>query len=157
MCYILVLLLGFALPSVAQGVAEEEVVKTKKLAEIDARIAEVERNLESLRSLRSAIASGSIPLLALDSIIIPGAQPATGPPPANERPAPFVGQVSGFDASPSKQASIPEPVPPKLVATPPASANTRPPVSQYHRGPRGGCYTITASGNKRYVDRSLCN
>jgi hypothetical protein len=26
----------------------------------------------------------------------------------------------------------------------------------YHLGPRGGCYTITPSGNKRYVDRSLC-
>ena len=23
-------------------------------------------------------------------------------------------------------------------------------------GPRGGCYTITSSGRKRYVDRSLC-
>jgi len=29
--------------------------------------------------------------------------------------------------------------------------------AQYIRGPRGGCYTITKSGNKRYVDRSLCN
>jgi hypothetical protein len=29
--------------------------------------------------------------------------------------------------------------------------------SGYHRGPRGGCYTYTASGNKRYVDRSLCD
>jgi hypothetical protein len=28
---------------------------------------------------------------------------------------------------------------------------------EYHRGPRGGCYTYTASGNKRYVDRSLCD
>lgn len=27
----------------------------------------------------------------------------------------------------------------------------------YIRGPRGGCYTFTKSGNKRYVDRSLCN
>ena len=26
----------------------------------------------------------------------------------------------------------------------------------YHLGPRGGCYTITASGSKRYVDKSLC-
>lgn len=29
-------------------------------------------------------------------------------------------------------------------------------AAQYIRGPRGGCYTITRSGNKRYVDRSLC-
>ncbi len=27
----------------------------------------------------------------------------------------------------------------------------------YHRGPRGGCYYITESGNKVYVDRSICN
>ena len=28
---------------------------------------------------------------------------------------------------------------------------------EYHRGPRGGCYTYSVSGKKRYVDRSLCN
>jgi len=27
----------------------------------------------------------------------------------------------------------------------------------YIRGPRGGCYYVTASGRKQYVDRSLCN
>ena len=27
----------------------------------------------------------------------------------------------------------------------------------YIRGPRGGCYYINSSGNKTYVDRSLCN
>lgn len=31
------------------------------------------------------------------------------------------------------------------------------PSSYYIRGPRGGCYYITASGRKQYVDRSLCN
>jgi len=29
-------------------------------------------------------------------------------------------------------------------------------ASPYLRGPRGGCYTVSASGRKRYVDRSLC-
>lgn len=28
---------------------------------------------------------------------------------------------------------------------------------ELHRGPRGGCYYYTGSGNKQYVDRSLCN
>ena len=28
--------------------------------------------------------------------------------------------------------------------------------AQYLTGPRGGCYTLSASGRKRYVDRSLC-
>jgi hypothetical protein len=27
----------------------------------------------------------------------------------------------------------------------------------YYTGPRGGCYTYSASGRKRYVDRSLCS
>jgi hypothetical protein len=27
----------------------------------------------------------------------------------------------------------------------------------YYLGPRGGCYTYTSSGRKRYVERSLCN
>lgn len=27
---------------------------------------------------------------------------------------------------------------------------------QYHTGSRGGCYYLTASGNKSYVDRSMC-
>jgi len=26
----------------------------------------------------------------------------------------------------------------------------------YHTGPRGGCYYVTNSGNKQYVDRSMC-
>ncbi len=30
-------------------------------------------------------------------------------------------------------------------------------ASQYQRGPRGGCYTLGKGGNKRYVDRSLCD
>jgi hypothetical protein len=29
--------------------------------------------------------------------------------------------------------------------------------AQYLSGPRGGCYTISSSGRKRYVDRSLCS
>lgn len=29
--------------------------------------------------------------------------------------------------------------------------------AQYHLGPRGGCYTLSTSGRKQYVDRSLCS
>lgn len=42
--------------------------------------------------------------------------------------------------------------PPPVETAPTKSYN-----NGYIRGPRGGCYTITASGRKRYVDRSLCN
>jgi hypothetical protein len=37
------------------------------------------------------------------------------------------------------------------------SGNDASKSSGYIRGPRGGCYTFSASGKKRYVDRSLCN
>jgi hypothetical protein len=30
-------------------------------------------------------------------------------------------------------------------------------VSPFIRGPRGGCYTLSSSGRKRYVDRNLCD
>jgi uncharacterized protein YraI len=44
---------------------------------------------------------------------------------------------------------------PSTVRTliPRASSSSR----GYFRGPRGGCYTYSASGRKRYVDHSLCN
>jgi len=40
-----------------------------------------------------------------------------------------------------------------VTRRPAASASSR----TYIRGPRGGCYYLTASGNKQYVDRSLCS
>jgi uncharacterized protein YraI len=41
----------------------------------------------------------------------------------------------------------------KRASTAPRSSAAR----GYMRGPRGGCYTYSASGRKRYVDRSLCD
>jgi hypothetical protein len=41
--------------------------------------------------------------------------------------------------------------------TQPAPANSNSLSSGYIRGPRGGCYTYSKSGRKKYVDRSLCN
>lgn len=40
----------------------------------------------------------------------------------------------------------------RVYAPPPSAAS-----SGYYRGPRGGCYTYSGSGRKRYVDGSLCN
>ena len=37
----------------------------------------------------------------------------------------------------------------------PRSARTAP-APGYARGPRGGCYTMTVSGRKKYVDHSFC-
>jgi hypothetical protein len=38
-----------------------------------------------------------------------------------------------------------------------AAAAQSSPARGYYRGPRGGCYTYSASGRKRYVDHSYCN
>jgi len=77
----------------------------------------------------------------------------------------------------SDDLSAPRPIPPSetytpRTASPSQSYLTSPepsaaPASSYSprssggsgyiRGPRGGCYTFSASGKKRYVDRSLCN
>jgi hypothetical protein len=35
-------------------------------------------------------------------------------------------------------------------------AVVRPPDPRFFRGPRGACYTLSAGGAKRYVDRSHC-
>jgi hypothetical protein len=36
------------------------------------------------------------------------------------------------------------------------ASNPTPSDSLYYSGSRGGCFTYTASGNKRYVDHSFC-
>lgn len=52
------------------------------------------------------------------------------------------------------QSTSPQPY---VSPTNSSSGNSTSRSSAYIRGPRGGCYTFSASGNKRYVDRSLCN
>lgn len=37
------------------------------------------------------------------------------------------------------------------------TADTKAASKKYIRGPMGGCYYLSASGNKRYVDRGLCS
>jgi len=63
------------------------------------------------------------------------------------------------DGAAPSAGSAPEPVrvdtPSETYSPPPP---TRPTTDRtYIRGPRGGCYYISSSGSKVYVDRSLCN
>ncbi len=102
--------------------------KAKKLAEIDQRLATLEREADALRALRASISSGQIPEAALSALSI---QPA----------------------SPASTTATPGPQPIRAAASAPTPAPTS---SAYHLGPRGGCYTLTSGGNKRYVDRSMC-
>lgn len=51
------------------------------------------------------------------------------------------------------------PVAPAAFPAAPAISRPAPSISNYRtyvRGPRGGCYYINGSGNKTYVDRSMC-
>lgn len=66
-------------------------------------------------------------------------------------------------ATPAPRRLAPVRVRPSTRATPRRSSARRAPArslgrpsSGYHTGSRGGCYTYTASGRKRYVDRSYC-
>lgn len=80
----------------------------------------------------------------------------------------FIAIWMGFRAAPDA-VPAPEPVPPVAApAPPPALPPPVPPVvvedarpasepRELHVGPRGGCYYISDSGNKQYVDRSECS
>jgi hypothetical protein len=52
----------------------------------------------------------------------------------------------------------PPPAPRTLISPPSGSSDgrSRSAARGYHTGPRGGCYTYTSSGRRRYVDRSNC-
>lgn len=43
------------------------------------------------------------------------------------------------------------------LVLPPSESPITPTTRAFIRGPRGGCYYISGSGRKVYVDRSLCN
>lgn len=58
------------------------------------------------------------------------------------------------DSQTSHQAASPQPY---VSSTNSSPGNSTSRSSGYIRGPKGGCYTFSASGNKRYVARSLCD
>ena len=61
--------------------------------------------------------------------------------------------------TPTAEKTEVAPAKPDAPAEPPASkpADTGTSPKKYIRGPMGGCYYISASGSKRYVDRGLCS
>lgn len=72
-------------------------------------------------------------------------------------------QILELEAQKFQQQSQPQSLPQtyhspsqQLRNAEPSSSST-PRNSGYIRGPRGGCYTFSSSGKKRYVDRSLCD
>lgn len=74
--------------------------------------------------------------------------PNPTPPWAHRNPLPPLTQSEQKPAAPIKPGQTVD----NTVEPSPQPASDR----QYFTGPRGGCYYITASGRKQYVDRSLC-
>jgi hypothetical protein len=54
---------------------------------------------------------------------------------------------------PSPAAAVPANPSPAVASTQSSSSETR----SYTKGPKGGCYYMSSSGRKVYVDHSLCN
>ena len=113
----------------ALSLIAETPTQAKKLSEIDQRIAALQTEIAGLTALRASIASGQLPDSAVAIINVA----------ASSQPAAI---------------STPTPAVTRAVVAPPTSKPA--PSSQYILGPRGGCYTLTSGGNKRYVDRSMC-
>lgn len=65
-------------------------------------------------------------------------------------------EILELEAKKEKRNSYNAP-PQQSYSTPQSSHFNSGDSPRFIRGPRGGCYTYSASGNKRYVDRSLCN
>ena len=57
----------------------------------------------------------------------------------------------------SEQSLTPDYTPKKSSPSGGSTPRSSDANSHYIRGPRGGCYYISSSGRKVYVDRSMCN
>ena len=93
-----------------------------------------------LQQLRSDLRRAIVRIELLERLVLAGSTP-----PAATRAAPprSLLSTSGVDEPPSEASTM------RRAA--PAAVGTG-----YIRGPKGGCYTLTVSGRKKYVDRSLC-
>lgn len=118
-------------------VAQTTPIKTKKLSEIDQRIATLQTEIDGLKALRASISSGQLPDSAIAMISV---QPNSSSPAGIVSPTPIQQTV----------APVTTPATARAVVTTPTRS------SPYILGPRGGCYTLTSGGNKKYVDHSMC-
>lgn len=90
-----------------------------------------------IAQLRAELQRALVRIEMLERVILNGGPAAAAAPPA----------ARGLMA-PSAVAGA-EPAPPR-------AARAATPTPGYTRGPKGGCYTMTASGRKKYVDHSFC-
>lgn len=120
-------------------------IREAKVAEIDARVAALQQEIDALKTIRASIVSGQLPDAAIPMISV------EKPPP----PAPIINNLSGNTPSTAPSSG---PVTAPAAAAAPTVLRSTPatPSTTYQTGPRGGCYKVTNNGNKSYVDRSLC-
>lgn len=64
-------------------------------------------------------------------------------------------QVLELEAQKPQQQAYQQPSQQEQKVAPSSSSTSK--NSGYIRGPRGGCYTFSSSGRKRYVARSMCD
>lgn len=72
----------------------------------------------------------------------------------------FIHTEASVPETPLRQTVVPEHIPPTPSAPrreSPRETSTGGAGGGFIRGPRGGCYYLSGSGRKVYVDRSMCN
>lgn len=106
---------------------------TSALAQTGSQAAEIAQ-------LRAELQRALVRIEMLERVILSGA-PAAVSTPASTRGLMTPSLVDGRDET------VRQPAPPAPAAVP---------ASAYIRGPKGGCYTYTASGRTKYVDHSFC-
>ena len=92
-----------------------------------------------IQQLRSDLQRALIRIELLERLVLAGSPAAV----TRAAPPRSLLSPSAVDEAPSEASTM------RRAA--PAAVGTG-----YIRGPKGGCYTLTASGRKKYVDRSLC-
>jgi len=116
------------------------------------------------QTLRAELAQMPPPSSSIQLVPSPApVKPVPVPPPAikvtpplsNYSPSPSSSQQTYSSSGTTYQPAVPQTTykAPSIVP----STRSYSTGSGYYRGPRGGCYTYSSSGRKRYVDRSLCN
>jgi len=114
------------------------------------------------QALRAQLAQMPPPATPVQPASVP-VKPTPTPPPAikvtpplsNYSPSPSPSQETYSPSGTTYQPAVPR-TSYKAPSVVPSSGSYST-GSGYYRGPRGGCYTYSSSGRKRYVDRSMCN
>lgn len=116
--------------------------KDIEISNLKKRVVELEARVAEQQSLIAQLNQSSALKKQENQTPVPTQYQYTAPP-----------QSQPISPASTKAESYSSPSLPTYIPRPTSSSYS----SSYIRGPRGGCYTYSGSGRKRYVDRSLCN